>query len=335
MLRPFFVRKIKMKITILLLGVLLIFGNLIRCSNKPESPPRLKGPYLGQKPPGMISKLFAPGIVSLPGSRDLMHGFFDQGNLFVLYRYPPGFQGSWTKQPLILIKQVKGNWTAPYESIYVGKPWFYNLESVRPGERVVFSWTRNLDGSGPPGELYLWQSIKTRSGWTKPVRLKPPVNTGFETWPSLTRDQTLYFFSRRSGGYGKFDIYCSFLEKGEYQEVQNLGARINTEFTEEDPYIAPDGSYLLFDSNRPGGLGGYDIYISWRNGDGSWSRPTNLGQKINTEFTENRAYVSPDGKFLFFSSDRSGDYDAWWVDAAILERRQIYNLYQGAKQSWI
>ena len=279
----------------------------------------LKGPYFGQKPPGKTAEIFAPGIISNPVSRDLMHGFFDQGKLFILYRYPLDFNDDWTKQPFILMKQVNGKWTIPYESKLIGKPWFYNLESVPDGKQVIFAWPKKLDGSGPPNELYLWSSTRIKKNWTEPVRFKAPVNTGFETWPSISQDKTLYFFSKRPGGIGGFDIYQSIPENGEYKEVKNLGNMINTRYTEEDPFIAPDGSYLLFDSNRPGGHGGYDLYISWRKHDESWGKPVNLGERINTEYAENRAYVSPDGKYLFFTSNRNGTMDAWWVDAMVME----------------
>ena len=287
--------------------------------NQEDAFPTLKGPYLGQKPPGKIAEIFAPGIISNPDSRDLMHGFFDEGKLFILYRYPLDFKGDWTKQPFILMKQIDGQWTEPYESKLTGKPWFYNLESASEGKQVIFAWTKNIDGSGPPRELYLWKSTKTQKGWTEPARFKDPINTGFDTWPSLSRDKALYFFSRRPGGMGGFDIYRSVPDNGEYKEVQNLGNAINTSYIEEDPYIAPDGSYLLFDSDRPGGYGGLDLYIAWRKKDGTWSTPVNLGERVNSKHAENRAYMSHDGKYLFFTSNRSGTMDTWWVDAIVLE----------------
>ena len=291
---------------------------IIGCIGKDDSP-TLKGPYLGQKPPGKVAEIFAPGIISNPDSRDLMHGFFDRGRFFILHRYPVDFKGDWTKQPLVLMKQIKGKWTAPYASKLIGRPWFYNVESVPEGVQVIFAWTRNLDGSGPPRELYLWSSIKTQEGWADPVRLEAPVNTGFETWPSLDRDKILYFFSSRAGGMGGFDIYRSIPNNGVYREVQNLGGVINTRYTEEDPFIAPDGSYLLFDSNRPGGYGDFDLCIAWREEDGAWGRPVNLGDRINTKYAESRAYMTPDGKYLFFTSNRNGTMDTWWVDAIIVE----------------
>jgi hypothetical protein len=79
----------------------------------------------------------------------------------------------------------------------------------------------------------------------------------------------------------------------------------------------------LFDSDRPGGYGGYDLYIAWKGEDGAWRKPVNLGSKINTKYAENRAYVSPDGKYLFFTSNRRGTMDAWWVDAKLLEKLNV------------
>ncbi|MEN8223113.1 MAG: hypothetical protein ABFR36_07615 [Acidobacteriota bacterium] len=74
----------------------------------------------------------------------------------------------------------------------------------------------------------------------------PPVNTGFDTWPSLSKDDTLYFISRRTGGEGGIDIYMSRPENGEYRIVTNPGKGVNSKYTDEDPCVAPDGSYDAF-----------------------------------------------------------------------------------------
>ncbi|MCK4943042.1 MAG: PD40 domain-containing protein [Candidatus Aminicenantes bacterium] len=82
--------------------------------------------------------------------------------------------------------------------------------------------------------------------------------------------------------------------------------------------MAPDGSYLLYDSNKPGGYGEFDIYITYRKVDGTWTKPINLGDKINSKYSENRVYVSPDDKYLFYTSSRTGNLDAYWVDTKII-----------------
>ena len=89
------------------------------------------------------------------------------------------------------------------------------------------------------------------------------------------------------------------------------------------PFIAPDESYLLFDSERANGFGDSDIYISYRQQNGEWGAPINLGDKINTEAWEAAATVTPDGKYLFFNrnigSDEFENVDIFWVDAQIIE----------------
>lgn len=295
--------------------LLLIKG----AKDKPKVFPELKGDYLGQKKPGKLGVIFAPGIISKAESRDLMVGFFNNGKLFITYRYPNGFKGNWTQWPVFLMKKVGEKWTVFYQSKLKGKPWFYNLKSVTEGEQMIFAWKKNLDGSGSASELYLWSATKTHDGWTKPIRFEAPINQGFDTWPSLSADKTLYFFSRRASGMGGADIYMSIPENGEYKSVKNLGKVINTKYTDEDPYVAPDGSYLLYDSNKPGGYGDCDIYITYRKVDGTWTKPINLGDKINSKYYECRAYVSPDGKYLFYTSSRKGNLDAYWVDAKIIE----------------
>jgi hypothetical protein len=280
--------------------------------------PEITGEYLGQPMPGDAGVIFAPGIISTAESRDLIEGFVDGGNRVIVWRYPNDFEGDWTRVPLILMEKNGNAWTAPYPSSLVGQPWFFNREHVPDGERMIFAWTKNLDGTGPAGELYLWSSTRERGEWTEPVRLDAPINQGFDTWPSLSEDGSLFFFSRREGGAGKADIYVSVPDNGEYTTVENLGAPINTEHVEEDPFIAPDGSYLLFDSDRPGGQGGLDLYIAYREKGGGWSEPVNLGDRINTEYSECRVSVTPDGKYIFYTSSRTGNLDAYWVNANII-----------------
>jgi Tol biopolymer transport system component len=99
-----------------------------------------------------------------------------------------------------------------------------------------------------------------------------------------------------------------------------LDAPINTEHNEHDPFIAPDGSYLIFTSDRLGGFGSADLYICFRRNDDSWSQPKNMGPTINSNEYDYCAILSPDEKYFFFSSSRSGNGDVYWVDAKIIEK---------------
>jgi Tol biopolymer transport system component len=102
-----------------------------------------------------------------------------------------------------------------------------------------------------------------------------------------------------------------------------LPKAINTGAFLSHPFIAPDESYLLFDAQKENGYGDADIYISFKQKDGTWGNGINLGDKINTDAWEASASITPDGKYLFFSrnvgSDDYENVDIFWVDAQIIE----------------
>ncbi len=138
------------------------------------------------------------------------------------------------------------------------------------------------------------------------MNLGGPVNTGQnEVNPSLMSDGTIYFQRIEKLGTLNWDIYLSSPKNGTYGVPEKLPAPVNTEANEAGPFIAPDGSYLLFQSNRPGGFGIMDIYIAYRTKDGGWAEPVNLGDKVNSAFSDWGPVVSPDGKYLFFGSFRN------------------------------
>jgi hypothetical protein len=116
-------------------------------------------------------------------------------------------------------------------------------------------------------------------------------------------------------------IYRSELVNGEYAKPQLLPHSINLPpFLNWAPFVAPDESYLLFSSNRTGGLDDIgDLYISRRLADGTWTEPVSLGEPVNTPRQEVFPGLSPDGKYLFFCRDTPGhDNDVYWVDAVTL-----------------
>ena len=133
-----------------------------------------------------------------------------------------------------------------------------------------------------------------------------PVNSDADEWyPTLARNGMLYFGSERKGGKGGSDLYCSRFTDSKYQEPENLGETVNTEFEEYEPFIAPDENFLIFMAcGRKDSYGGCDIYTSY-NRDGAWTRPVNLGDKINSKRQEYSPKISPDGKYFFWTSCRN------------------------------
>jgi outer membrane protein OmpA-like peptidoglycan-associated protein/Tol biopolymer transport system component len=168
------------------------------------------------------------------------------------------------------------------------------------GEKLIFS--RNIDGNE---DFYI--SKKIHNSWSEPLPLSDKINTKQynEGAQSISPDGLYLFFTgcNRPDGLGRCDIYVSHKEGNSWGEPYNLGAPVNTQYWESQPAISPDGNTLYFVSNRPGGLGGYDIWKSRLKKDGYWSEPENLGPDINTPYDEHTPFLHPDGKTLYFSSD--------------------------------
>lgn len=148
---------------------------------------------------------------------------------------------------------------------------------------------------------------KEGNKWVGRENLGPPVNTNNnEGAQSVTADgKYIYFTScNRPNGHGPMcDLYYARVdENGNWTDPLNLGDVVNTRYSEKHPAISADGRVLYFTSNRPGGKGGYDIWMTVRNGL-TWSKPVNLGDSINTPGIEQSPFIHPDQQSLYFSSD--------------------------------
>lgn len=317
--------------------ILFIFNY---CSEKDDFPV-LIGPYIGQKPPGLTPQLFAEGIVST-GASEFGSTFTPDGQEF--YYAISGIP----VQAIAFMKFQNGRWTRPQVPIFSGRYSDWDLNFSHDGKKLYFTSNRPLTGTGDAlDNSNLWVVEKTNSGWSQPQDLGPLVNTdGYENYPSVTNDGTLYYFHSARRDNRNPDVYCSKLLNGEYTKPLRLGREINSQYQEWDPFIAPDESYLIFGSvDRPGGYGGCDLYISFRNQDGSWTQAVNMGESINTEANEFCPNVTSDGKYLFFTSRRrrpvglplqnpityeekmqmvsspgNGEGDIYWMDAKIIDK---------------
>lgn len=105
------------------------------------------------------------------------------------------------------------------------------------------------------------------------------------------------------GGFGDFDLYISYYTPTGWSEPENLGRAINTESWESSPSLSPDKRALYFSSNRPGGYGGKDLYVSYRLANGKWSPAENMGPSINTPGDELAPFIHADNASLYFTSD--------------------------------
>ena len=106
----------------------------------------------------------------------------------------------------------------------------------------------------------------------------------------------------RDDGYGLCDLYYSENRNGRWTVPRNIGPPVSTKYSEKQPALSSDGRTLYYSSNRPGGYGDYDLWMSTRREDGTWSPPVNMGDNINTEGSDQSPFMHPDNKTLYFSS---------------------------------
>lgn len=264
-----------------------------------QSANRGKHPYAFDK--ALVKpKLFAEGIIST-GDFDSHPAFTPDGKTLYFVRSTPNFN-LWT----ILVSHFeRGRWRTPDVAPFSGQYSDADPFITADGSRFYFISNRPVAGKSKP-DLDIWMMERIGGRWGEPINVGPTINSlGSEWYPTVAANGTIYFGSDREGGKGRTDIYRSRLVNGKYAEAENLGDAINTQFNEFEPLIAPDESFLIFMAGgRADSLGGFDLYVSYnRNGD--WTKPTNLGNKINSSGNEYSPKTSPDGKYFFWTSTRS------------------------------
>lgn len=170
---------------------------------------------------------------------------------------------------------------------------------------------RMPDGRVPEKNMNNYQedffiAVKKNDFWQNAINAGKALNTADnEGAQSISVDGKLMYYTAcsRSDGKGRCDIYVSRNTKDGWSEGINIESPVNSKYWEAQPSISPDGKTLYFVSNREGGLGQKDIWYSNMRDDGTWSKPVNLGENINTSGVEQSPFIHPDNKTLYFSSE--------------------------------
>ncbi len=187
-------------------------------------------------------------------------------------------------------------------------------------DKKTLIFTRNLNGIH---ERFYMSHALPDSQWTEAAPLNNEVfgrsdskyNKGAVT---ISQDGRILIFTicNRPDGLGSCDIYYAIKKTKGWSEPQNIGPPINSRYWDSQPCLSPDQKDLYFVSNRPGGLGGSDIYVSHLQADGRWGQPENLGGSINTPKDESSPFIHADNKTLYFASDGRpgvGGVDLYYV----------------------
>jgi Tol biopolymer transport system component len=279
--------------------------------------PVLKGPYLGQKPPGCTAILFADGI--LDKDNNSFNTAFSPDGKEVFFTYID-IKSKADYQYIIKFSLCKNNiWQKPETAFFSGKYDDADVTFSPDGNMVFFCSDRPHPKSA---DMDIWYIKKGVAGWSNPIYAGTEVNTIHnEVHAALTKKNNLFFASNRPGGIGDKDLYAARYKKGKFTQVKNLGPNINSKYLDSDCFVDPDEAYLLFDSLRQNGFGKVDIYVSFKTEQNTWSKAINLGKNVNTKGNDSAPIVSPDGKYLFFFRFRKDqDCGLYWISTEVIHK---------------
>jgi Tol biopolymer transport system component len=282
---------------------------LVGCNNNEFN--NLNGSYLGQTPPGLKSELFAPGKFS--SEQNEFNATFTSDGKEVYFT-----STSNDDQNIMVIRYKNGKISEREIAPFSGP--FRDVDPfITPnGKRLYFSSNRPINGDIAMEDCDFWYVEKMRfGGWGKAKHvLYPNTKEKHDFYYVSNLKNEIYYSIFNEDGTG--DLYNYSVSTG-WRGAVKLDYPLNTKYNDHDPFIAPDGSYLIFTSDRPGGYGSNDLYICFKNNEEGWSNPINMGIRINSKNYDYCPMLSPDGKYLFFSSSRSGNGDIYWIDAKVIE----------------
>ena len=270
--------------------------------------------------PAPEARIFADGVVSTPD--DESNGSFSpDGTEYYFTEFNPYTTAA--RWGLLCVARFRdGRWSAPESLPFSGRNLDFSPRLSPDGTTLFFTSSRPAPGK-TAHVLRIWSASRTADGWGEPRVLPAPVNAPDEESnysASVARDGTIYFASTRDGS-GRPHIYRARFAGGAYSEPEKLGPEINSDVSDDDPFVSPDERILVFASkgdgpptgkDRPETIAGGgvvyprgDLYASVSAGDGRWSPARHLAHGVNTFADESSPSLTPDGRYLFFTSERS------------------------------
>jgi len=292
-----------MKKLICIISLILVSATSITAQQKDF--PKLTGPYLGQKPPRMTPEIFAPGIISTKEYSEAAITFSPSGDDIYFGR-----------DYIMVLRKVGERWIRPEVASFSGHHIDFEPHVSPDGKRLFFN---RFDPNDETIQDGIWMTRKSEDGWGKPIFVGKGMNA------TSTLDGTVYVTDRsvpyEEQGIVKTRVVDDRFAPFEWQEG-GVNAPGPGRKAGRHPFIAPDESFIIFDSYEKGTDDTGRLFVCFRHDDGTWSKAIDLGDEINFAPVV-CASMSPDGKYLFFGSHRgdpSKKCDIYWVDAKIINK---------------
>ncbi len=289
-------------ISIVLLFSILAFSNN---SYGQDEFPVLEGPYLGQKPPGLIPEVFAPGIVSINGRYE--------GGITFSYDLDEIYFKAHNKDEngvIYFSKLENNNWKPIQKANFTkGKKEQEMHPFITADSKRIYFTTAKSDYT----DNKIWYVDRLDNTWSKAKKLDSPINDDHVFFPVQANNGDLYYFN-----ISKMKTYYAPNNNGNFPKVQEVDIEFGLH-----AFISPSQDYLLVNArNKEDKERQHDIYVYFKNKDGTWTKPINLGDTVNSNFFEAVPSVTPDGKYLFFSrfNEENGLSNLYWVSTGVIEK---------------
>ena len=261
--------------------------------------------YFGQNLPGTTAEIFAPGIVSVNGRYEYAVSFSpDLDEMYFSGEKEDGVQNVYFSK----LKDEK--WTPPKKANFTkGKKKnefeaFVNIS----GDMIYFAAYDSIFS-----DEKIWVVNRLENSWSDAIQIDSPINDDIVFYPNAAKNGDLFYTSISKG-----KMYYAPNKDGKYPEVQEVGIEYGIH-----GFISPSQDFILIDARKENDkTKDRDIHVCFKKKDGTWSEPINLGNAVNSDFTETCPSITPDGKYLFFSryNEEGGLSNIYWVSAEVINK---------------
>jgi hypothetical protein len=286
--------------------IILLFSILAFSSNSygQDEFQVLEGPYFGQKPPGLIPELFAPGIISISGRHEMGVSFSpDLDEMYFAVQEKTGVPAD-----IYFSKLEDKKWTPFKKANFTkGKKAGEMKPTVSHDAKKIYFSAYNADFT----DNSIWYVNRLNNGWSDAIKLDSPLNEDDVMTSTFAKNGDLYYTN-----FSKRKTYYAPNINGKYPKFQEAEIEFGGH-----PFISPSQDYLIVDArNREDKNQKSDFYVCFKKKDGTWTKPINLGITVNSTFDEKSANVTPDGKYLIFSRRSEGNaLKLYWVSTEVIE----------------
>ena len=291
------------------ISIFLLILNLSSCKTKnqnlaAEEDKDIEASYFGQEPPGMTAEIFAPDVVSVQGRYEYAVSF--SPDLDEMY-----FSGERENEPqtVYFSKFQDGQWTHPKKANFTKGMKANEFEAFvnTSGDKIFFAAYDSIfyDES-------IWYVNRLKNSWSEAKKLDSPINDDVIFYPNLAKNGDLFYTN-----VSKRKMYVAPYINGSYPQAHELDIAFGFH-----GYISSSQDFILVDARKDNDrTKDSDIHVCFKMPDGTWTKPINLGDTVNSDFNETCPSLSPDGNYLFFSryNEEGGLSNIYWVDTQIIE----------------